>query len=222
MYDYLNGHLVGVGEELSGSLYLVIDVQGIGYRVLTPRSSMARLPQLESAVQVYTSLIVREDAMMMAGFLTRQEREVFDLLQSASGVGLKVSLALLSDLSVTDLVMAVISGESKALCAVKGIGPKLGQKIVLELKEKMTKWQQTASLGLSATRSVTQSAESSGLPQAVLSEAHSVLTSLGYHDSELSLALTSLKQTHADALSSWNSEQLLQQWLKQLATQPVS
>ena len=61
MYDYLNGHLVGVGEEPSGSLYLVVDVQGIGYRVLTPRSSMARLPQLESSLQVYTSLIVRDD-----------------------------------------------------------------------------------------------------------------------------------------------------------------
>lgn len=216
MITYLKGTLAYKGELPGGGAYLVVDVGGVGYQVHTSALSFQKSPPANDAILVHTSMLVREDAMQLVGFLTREERELFDILGTASGVGFKVALSLMSELTVPDLVMAIMAGDHKRLTAAKGVGPKLAQKIAIELKDKMTKWREcrtdTAFLPM---------AGGEPLPQGqAFQEAEAVLLSLGYSLGEVHQGLGHLQKTHAtpDTLS---SEEVLQQILKWLATHPV-
>lgn len=131
MIDQLRGVLVEVREG-----GVVVDVGGVGYWVSTPKGSIQ--PQEgEEVLRVYTHLHVREDALELYGFGTPQERALFRVLTGVSGVGPKVGLAILSELPPEQLQSAVLSGDVAALKRVKGIGQKVAQRLVLELKGKL-------------------------------------------------------------------------------------
>lgn len=116
--------------------YLVLQVQGIGYKVFAPPSAMG---EIGTSAHLHTSLIVREDSLTLFGFTTAAERDLFELLLTISGVGPKVGLAILSTLSADNLRNAVVADRAEILTRVPGIGKKTAQKILFELKDKLPK-----------------------------------------------------------------------------------
>jgi Holliday junction DNA helicase RuvA len=132
MIAFLEGEVVdkSVGR-------VVLDVRGVGYDVIVPTSVLAGLPSVGSRVRVYTRMVVREDSMTMYGFSSTEDRELFDLLTGVTGVGPKVALAFLSSLSADALRRAVVAGDADALTVVPGVGKKVAQRVVLDLRDKL-------------------------------------------------------------------------------------
>jgi Holliday junction DNA helicase RuvA len=132
MISFLEGD---VAERSGGRV--VISVGGVGYDVLVPASTLAKLPPVGRPVRVYTRMVVRDDAMSLFGFANADERELFDLLVTVSGIGPKVALSFLSVLSPDAFRRAVSSGDIGALTVVPGVGKKVAQRVVLDLKDKL-------------------------------------------------------------------------------------
>jgi len=218
MIRALQGFIIEQSPFAADGPELLLNVNGVMYGLLTTARTLQQLATVgpEHPMTLMTSLIVREDAHILVGFIHRHERDLFDLLRSASGVGLKVALAILSDLDVPLIVQAVVTGEHKTLTAVKGVGPKLAQKIVLELKEKMTRWSsQSHALAVMDTGLVLPAKRA---PEAVLNEAQAVLLSLGYTPAESQRALAAcLNAPDAPSGSDLTSETVLRLSLRWLA-----
>jgi holliday junction DNA helicase RuvA len=140
LLNQLQGTLLEAHPLTPQGCYWVVNVHGLGLEVQSHSKAVSRGPRPGASISLYTQLIIRETEWTLVGFLTREERDMFKLLQSASGVGVKVALGLLECLSVAELAQAVLSGQHKTLTTAKGVGPKLAQKIVLEVKEKMMTW----------------------------------------------------------------------------------
>lgn len=133
MINFLHGKLV---EALPTQV--TVDVNGVGYEVLIPLSSFDKLPQPGSEVKLLTHLAIREDAHVLYGFMTSQEREMFRLLvNTVTGIGPKIALNILSGMNVTALRGAVSSGDVKSLSQISGVGKKTAERIVVELRDKM-------------------------------------------------------------------------------------
>lgn len=128
--------------RLSGNLLeknppqILLDVQGVGYEVDVPMSTFYNLPQLNEKVVLHTQLIVREDAHLLFGFLTQEERSTFRQLLKISGVGPKMALAVLSGLSIADLAAAVANKDTARLTKIPGVGKKTAERLLLELQGK--------------------------------------------------------------------------------------
>jgi Holliday junction DNA helicase RuvA len=172
------GRITGTLAEKSPP-HLLIDVNGVGYEVDVPMSSFYNLPGLGERVTLLTHFVVREDAQVLFGFLTHDERTTFRLLVKISGVGPRTALSILSGLSVDELAQAVSLQESGRLVKVPGIGKKTAERLLLELKGKLGE-------SLVAPASIASSAQGDIL-QALLA--------LGYSDRE---AAASLKALPAD------------------------
>jgi Holliday junction DNA helicase RuvA len=155
---------------------LLVDVNGVGYEVDVPMSTFYNLPALGERVTLLTHFVVREDAQVLFGFLSHQERATFRLLVKISGVGPRTALSILSGLSVGELAQAISLQESGRLIKVPGIGKKTAERLLLELKGKLG-----ADLALPA--SVASDAQADILQ---------ALVALGYSDREAALALKSL------------------------------
>ena len=130
------GFLEGKIAEKSGNR-VVLATGGVGYEVLVPTQTLARLPPPGKEARLYTRLQVRDDALVLFGFTSSDERSVFDLLVTVSGVGPKVALALLSVLAPDALRRAVASGDVAALTLVPGVGKKVAGRVILDLKDKL-------------------------------------------------------------------------------------
>jgi Holliday junction DNA helicase RuvA len=169
------GRLTGTLAEKSPP-QLLIDVNGVGYEVDVPMSSFYNLPALGERVTLLTHFVVREDAQVLFGFLTHDERATFRQLVKISGVGPRTALAILSGLSVTELAQAVSLQESGRLVKVPGIGKKTAERLLLELKGKLGDT-------LTAPASVANNAQGDILQ---------ALVALGYSDREANAALKAL------------------------------
>ncbi len=134
MFSFLSGILVSKDENL-----LVIDCNGIGYEILIPTRVFNSLPEIGSKVKIFVKFILREDEVYFVGFLTQDEKKVFELLLTVNGLGVKQSLRILSELSVDDIRKAIVMENEKIFSSVKGIGTKLASRIVLELSDKIKK-----------------------------------------------------------------------------------
>lgn len=132
MISYIRGELAEFERDK-----VIVDVGGVGYGIFMPERSMGMLPQAGNEVKIYTYLNVREDAMQLFGFLTRDEVQLFKLLIGVSGIGPKGGLGILSTLSADDLRFAILAGDTKAICAAPGIGKKTAEKLIIELKDKL-------------------------------------------------------------------------------------
>ena len=132
MISYIRGNLAAMERDK-----VIVDVHGVGYGVFMPERAMGLLPQMGSEVKLHTYLNVREDAMQLFGFLTRDDLAVFKLLIGVSGIGPKGGLGILSQLSADDLRFAVLAGDVKAISATPGIGKKTAEKLIIELKDKL-------------------------------------------------------------------------------------
>jgi Holliday junction DNA helicase RuvA len=155
---------------------IVVDVQGVGYELDVPMSTLYQLPATGNEVMLLTHLIVREDAHQLYGFATEQERHVFRRLLKIAGVGARTALAVLSGLSVADLQHAVSAQDSGRLTKIPGIGKKTAERLLLELKDKLD-------IGVVA-------APAPGASQS--SDIVNALLALGYNDREAAWATTQL------------------------------
>ncbi|HYJ19858.1 MAG TPA: Holliday junction branch migration protein RuvA [Burkholderiales bacterium] len=153
---------------------VVVDVQGIGYEVDVPMSTFFLLPATGSTVVLHTHLVVREDAHLLFGFATEEERRVFRQLLKISGIGARTALSLLSGMSVAELYLAVSSQDGARLTRIPGIGKKTAERLLLELRDK---------LGTGAPAAL------AGSPAAARSDALNALIALGYSEKEAGLAL---------------------------------
>ncbi|MEW5819857.1 MAG: Holliday junction branch migration protein RuvA, partial [Cyanobacteriota bacterium] len=173
MYSFLKGRIVSKQQNTPFGTFLILEVNNIGYSILVNKKTLEKLPNEGSTVAIYTQLIHKEDNMYLCGFTSAQERDLFNFLQSVSGIGVKVAQNLLGELEPLEIMSAVIKQDHKALSKSKGIGPKIAQRIVFELKDKMVNWRPEFEKHSKETTEV-QKIES-------YIEAESILISLGYN-----------------------------------------
>ena len=198
MFYYVNGTVAHVGPYLA-----VIDCGGVGYACKTTNVTLAALTVGKPA-KLYTYLNVREDAMELFGFATEEELGCFQMLIGVSGVGPKAALSILSSTPPERLALAIITGDEKALTCAPGIGKKIAQRIILELKDKLAKGQLSPAGESYGGTGVTV------IPENKLSEATAALAVLGYSNSEIGLALKGID------LDSLSLEQIIKQALKKM------
>lgn len=132
MVSYIKGELISIEEEK-----VIIDVNGIGFGIFMPLQSMNYLPPNGEEVRLHTYMNVREDAIQLYGFLTRDDLKVFKLLIGVSGIGPKGGLSILSQMSPDDLRFAVMANDAKTIAKAPGIGKKTAEKLIIELKDKL-------------------------------------------------------------------------------------
>lgn len=186
MYAYISGTL----EELD-SQQAVVDVNGIGYRIFVPGSIIQRMPSKGSRVKLFTYLHLREDCQDLYGFLEKEEKQFFEKLITVSGVGPKAALGMLSTHPVSQLALAIVTGDRNTLCAAPGIGKKTADRIILELKDKIDK----------DAISLPDTGFSSGrLWSNERMEALEALQALGYPAVEAKRALSGLEEQDVSAL----------------------
>ncbi|MBR3759485.1 MAG: Holliday junction branch migration protein RuvA [Ruminococcus sp.] len=179
----LNGRLAV--KELN---FAVIECGGVGYGCRTSYNTIAQLGETGSSVMLYTHLYIREDMAELFGFATQQELSCFRLLISVSGVGPKAAISILSDVTPEQFAFLVASGDSKAFTRTKGIGAKTAQRIVLELKDKIS----SESISGAFTGASIPSSPAAGASSASVSEALEALMVLGYSQGEASSVLGKL------------------------------
>lgn len=166
--------------------YAVVECGGVGYRVQTSITTQKQL-KLNTETMLYTYLNVREDAMELYGFASKGELNTFKMLIGITGVGPKVALAILSDLTSEQIAMCVSSGDSKTLTRANGVGPKLAQRIVLELKDKIKGVVDTAGFDIGKGSVIT---DTGNVPKAV-----AALAVLGYSAADVTPILSKLDPT---------------------------
>lgn len=205
MYDYIKGVLTNKSGGTKGFTATVETGGGVGYLMEITSTDYGDLPLLEEKVKLYTVLIHREDKMSLCGFLKREDRDIFNILTSVSGVGSKMALTLLDEFPSSELIGFVIEGNFKELTRAKGVGPKLAQKIILELKDKLMNYKESEPIVISAPTAVNSQA---------VDDAQTVLVSLGYEKDEIKSAMSkavTLVQENASA------EDILKETLKILS-----
>jgi len=210
MISYLKGILVSKSENSPSGTHIIIEVNNIGYFVLTNKKVISSLPDTGETITVYTSLIHREDTMLLCGFDNKEDRDLFNILQTVSGVGTKVALMLLGELGAYELVSTVLRDDAKSLTRTKGVGPKLAQRLILELKDKMANWREQTDYVSEEVQKNTKIENKESYM-----EAESVILSLGYSRNE---ATESLDKALTKAENKDNSEELLRLALQWLAT----
>ena len=197
MFYYVNGTVAETGPNLA-----VIDCGGVGYACATTNYTLSQLKKGERA-KLYTYLYVREDIFELYGFSSQAELNSFRMLIGVSGVGPKAALAVLSSTSPQNLALSIVTGDEKALTAAPGIGKKIAQRIILELKDKLIKEQGGFEAGSGAAAAMPAQNNKAG-------EAAAALAVLGYGSQEIGLAL---KGIDMDALP---LEEIIRQALKKM------
>lgn len=202
MISYVRGELAAVEEQKA-----IVDVGGIGYGIYMPNQALSRLPQPGNEVKIHTYFSVREDAMQLFGFLTRDDLEIFKLVIGVSGIGPKGGLNILSAMSPDELRFAVMSGDAKAISSAPGIGKKTAEKLILELKDKINIEEM---LDRAAHGGFDTDSEESAAGDGIQAEAVQALVALGYGSTE------SMKAVKKASAGCSTAEELLKEALKHL------
>lgn len=183
MIAYVKGIIEDITEDNA-----VIDVSGIGYNVKISADTASRLPGIGEAVKLYTYTCVREDAFQLFGFLTRGDLEIFKKLITVNGIGPKGGLAILSVMDADDLRFAIMSGDAKAISRAPGIGAKTAQRVILDLKDKISIDDEMISREIAQGSAASLRADT---PQK--QEAIAALVSLGYGQAESTKAVNAIE-----------------------------
>jgi len=162
---------------------VIVDVNGVGYRVQIPFSTYFALPDEGAPLSLHIHTNVKEDAIHLYGFLTQQEKQFFQLLLGVTGVGPKLARDILSNIQPDELASALARGDLARLSAIPGIGKKSAERLVLELKDKVVK------LGLVSGQ---QSRPQAGVPESVRDDVTSALTNLGYKEAVVAKVLAEI------------------------------
>jgi Holliday junction DNA helicase RuvA len=204
MFAFLRGNIYSK-EMLQGPCdRLVLDVSGVGYELSVSRRTLISLGPPGEEALVYTSLAIKENEWTVFGFATSEERQMFTILQSVNGIGPKLALCLVATLGPQDLAEAILSGDQKLLSQAPGVGLKVAQRLILELKGKMEEWLQQ--------RQISVSPGASSAWNQVADEVRGVLEGLGYTATEINIALKQAKDATVDE----DVEQLVRYSLKVL------
>lgn len=166
-----------------------VDVNGVAFRCMTTLTTSQKCASTGAKVTLYTYLNVREDAMELFGFYDKAEMDCFKMLITVNGVGPKMGLAILSEMSADKVALSIAAGDHKALTKANGVGPKLAQRICMELKDKV------GSLAVGGTVEADLSAVSATLENTNTAEAVAALEMLGYSQSEASVAVSKIDST---------------------------
>ena len=201
MYDYIKGILTNKTNSSKG-LFVTVETGGIGYLLEVTSRDFSKT--VEGETKIYTVLLHREDKMSLCGFLQREDRDIFNILTSVSGVGSKMALTLLDEFESSELIGFVIDGNYKELTRAKGVGPKLAQKIILELKDKLMNYQTKEPIKIETAAPIDNQA---------VEDAHTVLVSLGYERKEIQDAITKA----LSSVKSASAEDILKESLKILS-----
>ncbi|WP_333982998.1 Holliday junction branch migration protein RuvA [Ectopseudomonas khazarica] len=186
--------------------HLLLDVNGVGYELEVPMTTLYRLPAQGETVTLHTHLVVREDAHLLYGFYEKRDRELFRELIRLNGVGPKLALALMSGLEVDELVRCVQAQDTAALTKVPGVGKKTAERLLVELKDRFKAWESIPAIAPLVVEPQLAQAVSSAESDAV-----SALISLGYKPQEASRAVAAVKE---DGMS---SEDLIRRALRGMA-----
>ena len=200
MISQLTGILDGIEQN-----NITVDVNGVGYKVFVPTSAIAKLPKPGEKIKIFTYQVVREDALDLYGFLRKEERGLFSMLLSVSGIGPKSASALLSGIKMEDLVIAIAKGSVDLITTVPGVGLKTAQRLIIELKEKVGKAYAIAGGG-----------SSRGLPaeEPIIADAIAALMTLGYSPKE---ARDAIMRSGIDFTKVKGAEDIIKQSLKALS-----
>lgn len=194
----LTGELTYIGDQ-----FLVVECGGVGFKCFTSVATVANAGRIGDQIRLYTYLSVKEDALDLYGFKTENELRAFKLLISVSGVGPKAAVSILSEMSADKLALAVAAGDTKAITRANGVGKKIAERIVLELKDKM------AGVTLSSSES-SVSAAASVAEDSPAGEAVAALVALGFSKSDAAAAVGAMD-------SSLPADEMIRQGLRQLS-----
>lgn len=202
MYAYIKGILAEITEDA-----IIVENQGIGYEIAVPGQVFDYLPSVGEEVKIYTYHYVREDAILLYGFLTKEDVRIFKMLIGVSGIGPKGALSILSVLSTDDLRFAILGDDAKAIAKAPGVGAKTAQRVIIELKDKL-------SLEDAFEQKLANQEQKAEVNPAVgvKNEAILALTSLGYSQSEALKVLQGIEISPDDQV-----EDVLKMALKQMA-----
>ncbi len=186
------GKLTGLIDSFYDG-YLILDVSGVGYRIFCSSKTASKMPQAGGTASLWIETQVREDHIHLIGFADKTEQEMFTILSTVQGVGAKVALAILSALSPNEIQMAVMAADGKAFTRAGGVGPKLGVRLVTELKGKM------GSIGSSESMQIlgTQTTQAPQQNQA-MEDAISALSNLGYARIEAGMIVANILRQNPD------------------------
>ena len=187
--------------------FLLVDVQGVGYEIEAPVSTLAACPSIGEEITLHTHLIVREDAHVLCGFISEQERQLFRHLIKVNSVGAKLALGILSGMSAEGFVRCVQEKNTAALTKLPGVGKKTAERLIIEMRDRLQDMNIRPSLSLEQSGTVASSGD-----QRALDDALSGLISLGYKPQEATRLLQ-----HVD-LSGLSSEAMIKSALKIAAT----
>ncbi|SHE54001.1 Holliday junction branch migration protein RuvA [Clostridium fallax] len=195
MYEYIIGKYKGLNKD-----YVIIENNGLGYKIFTSGSTIAKMPKINEEVTLYLEQIVRQDFIGLYGFLTKEELEMFKKLLTINGVGSKAALSLLSISNVNNLKYAILIGDEKHIVRAPGIGKKTAQRIILELKDKFKEDE------ILEEHSIDSGEESDKFN--IIKEAKSALVALGYTEKEAEKSLKSIDKN--DSLENIIKKSLIQ------------
>lgn len=202
MVSYIKGTLEYIGED-----YIIIDNNNVGYELMIPLSTISNLPPIGEELKIFTYLYVRDDAILLYGFISNDDLYIFKLLLTVNGIGPKSALSILSTLTPDSLRYAILTGDDKAISKSPGVGKKTAQRLIIDLKDKikLTGADDLTKKDIEVFSSEIDSSD-------CFNEAVLALVSLGYTNSEALKATKSLKDKDYD-----NVEDILKEALKQLA-----
>ena len=200
MYRYLSGT---VAEK--APTWVVLDVGGIGFELTVPISTSQKLPAVGKEAKLLTHFVVREDAQLLFGFLTKEEHSLFKLLISVTGIGPKMAVTILSGLGMAELKRAIVDGSVATLTSISGIGRKTAERLVIELREKVAvESMASGAHGLEVIQKET----------ALVEDSTQALVSLGYNKQN---AKTAVQKAIAHAKKTdWTAETLVRESLKHI------
>ncbi len=179
MFEYIKGTLVDKDIQKA-----VVEAGGIGYRLTIPLSTYVRLPALKSHVELYTSHVVREDTEALYAFLTKEERDLFELVTTVSGIGPRTGIAIIGHIDIASFQRAIAASDIRLLSKIPGIGKKTAERLVIEMRDKFKGKGKATLAGVPAT-----------FEPGVLSDAFSALVNLGYGPSEAQKAISAVMTT---------------------------
>ena len=197
MFYYVRGKLVHVEEGMAA-----VECAGVAFALKTTNNTLSKLPALQTEVTLYTYFLVREGAMELYGFYDQGELNCFQMLLTVSGVGPKAALAILSQLSPEKFALCVATGDVKSITRAQGVGPKLAQRLILELKDKLAKEQQES--GMPVVSGIVAGEKNKA------AEAAAALAVLGYTQQDIAVAM---KGIDAETLP---LEEIVRQSLKKM------
>lgn len=206
MISYIKGELTEIFNDM-----IVVESNGVGYNINVPVSVIEQISSIGNEVKIYTYLNVKEDECSLFGFLTRDDLNMFKMLISVNGIGPKVAVGALSNISSDDLRFAVLSDDVAAIKALPGIGPKTAQKLIIELKDKL-KLDEVFEAALARNTQGSAAKTGSSNVMMIRNDAVEALVSLGYSGKD---ALNAVKAV--ENIENKDSETVLKEALKNLA-----